>query len=66
MCTWGVVIVIIILIVVTISTCDLLWVHTLAKIIQEHASGEYRAWARQFSYVKGNDGVSVQNEELLL
>ena len=36
-------IVIIILIVVTISTCDLLWVHTLAKIIQEHASGEYRA-----------------------
>ena len=35
-------IVIIIVIVVTISTCALLWTHTLASIIQEHASGEYR------------------------
>lgn len=66
MCTWGVAIVIIFIIVVTISTCALLWTHTLANIIQEHASSEYRAWARQFSHVKGNDGVSVQNEEPLL
>lgn len=59
-------IVIIIVIVVTISTCALLRAHTLANIIQELAPGEYRAWAHQFSYVKGNDAVSVQNEELLL